>query len=395
MDYASSTPLTREVRRAMRRALSAYGNPSAPHEEGRRAKKLIEDARAAIARALTVRPETVYFTGSGTESNGMAIFGFIEALVERGATYSDLHIVVSEFEHPSVLEPIAYFIKKGVAVSYVRPTEDGIITPEAVHAEIKPETVFVSVVSVQSELGQIQPLKDISRIVEKIQGARTQKNQHRVPECPLPILHTDASQGLMYVDVSPERLGVDMASYDAQKIGGPKGVGVLYKHSRVPLVPLIRGGSQERKLRAGTENVVGIVGMAVAFVGAEQGRKERSARVSAVREYMRALLQKIVPDVEVNGGMKHRIANNLHVSVPASDGDYLAVLMDREGVSVSPRSACIASGTSSKAVSLLGKSEEAARGTLRFTFSPHVSKRDVRRAVRALARARRIIDTKK
>ncbi len=396
MDYASATPLDPAVVRAMTRALKVNGNPSAPHDEGRAARQLVDDARGRLGKTLSVRPETLYFTGSGTESNNLAIVGFVEALVAHlpaqagGATYSSLHLITSAFEHPSVLEPIEFLKSKGVMVSYIAPNKEGIVSVDDVLKEVRPETVLISLATVQSEIGQVQPLKDLSRALAKVRRRREQTSQHLTPECALPILHTDASQGSLFLDVRPERLGADLVTYDAQKVRGPKGVGLLYKHSSVPLAPVIRGGSQERKLRAGTENVVGIVGMARAFERAEEGRSQRVTKVEEVRDYFIELLKKEMPDVVINGGMKHRIANNIHVSVPGADGDYLAVLMDKEGVAVSPRSACIASGTHSTAVLALGASEDQALGTLRFTFAPDVTRADARRAVAALKRARTI-----
>ena len=169
MDFASATPLHKQVVRAMRRAEALYGNPSAPHEEGRRAKELLENARATIAHALLVRSETLIVTGSGTESNNLAITGFIEALVARGATYQELHVITSAFEHPSVTLPLKALEKKGLIVTYVVPDEEGIITPEKILEALRPETVLVSVVFVQSELGVIQPVTALSRELEKVQ----------------------------------------------------------------------------------------------------------------------------------------------------------------------------------------------------------------------------------
>jgi len=386
MDFASATPLHPRVARAMRRALLVYGNPSSPHREGREAKALLENARTEIARTLSIKSESLIFTGSGTESNNLALHGVIEALAQRGVRYENLHIVVSDFEHPSIKEPVRFLEKRGVSVSYVPPTHDGLITPEAVRARIRPETVLVSVAAVQGEIGTIQPIQDIALMLNQFRTARGQSAQLFAQEASFPILHSDASQSL-FVNLSPNRIGADMASYDAQKIMGPKGIGALYKHSSVPLAPCMRGGSQERRLRAGTENVVGAAGMARAMEFAVESRNERIKRVISVRDYFVSLLAREIPQAAINGGMKQRIANNLNISIPGADGDYLAVLMDSEGVSVSPRSACIASGTASRSVAALGKTEAEAKGTVRFSFSPWVTKRDARRAVRALKKS--------
>lgn len=384
MDFASATPLHPRAMREVVRGLRLFGNPSAPHEEARAARRALEEARIKIARVLAVKPETLIVTGSGTEGNNLAVFGVIDALIRRGAKPEELHVIASGFEHPSLGDPITELARRGVAVSLAAPTAEGIITPEEIEKHLRPETVLVSVVAVQSEIGMIQPLKDIARVLEPHRQGRTQKAQELAPETAFPIFHTDASQGSLFVDLSPERLGVDLASYDAQKIMGPKGVGVLYRDLSVPLVPIMRGGRQERTLRPGTENVAAALGMAEAFVRAKEGRKERALRVLRVRDYFLELLETELPQVEVNGGVKHRIANNVNLSVPGTDGDYLAVLMDQKGIAVSPRSACINSGNPSGTVAALGKDEAAARATLRFTFAPSVTKKDAWQAVTAL-----------
>lgn len=392
MDFAAATPTHPAVVREMMKGIKTYANPSAPHQEAREARALVEDARIRIARVLSAKPEHLYFTGGGTEANNLAVHGAIEALIIKGAKPEDLHIIASGFEHPSLGDPVAAWTRRGVKISLVEPNEEGIITPEAIKKLLRPETALVSIVAVQSEIGQIQPLKDISRVLAPLRDGRAQTMQHFFPETAFPIFHTDASQSSLYVDVSPDRLGVDMATYGAQKILGPKGVGLLYKKSTVTLDPGVRGGRQERGLRPGTENLSGILGMAKAFELAIKGREARVKRVTAVRNYFVSLLQKELPEIEVNGGMKHRIANNLNISVPGADGDYLAVLMDKEGVAVSARSACIASSGTSKAVAALGKGEKIAMGTLRFSFGPHVTKREVRRAVNALKASLKVIE---
>lgn len=386
MDFASSTPLHPKVARAMRRALRTYGNPSAPHEEGREAKRLLENARQRIAHTLSVKSESLIFTGSGTESNNLAIHGVVEALRERGALYADMHIITAMFEHPSVLEPIRALEKRGVAVTYLAPTPEGFITPSAVAEAIRPETVLVSVAAAQGELGVLQDIRGISRALDSFKKARAQKVEAFAPEAAFPILHTDASQSL-FADFSPEKLQADMATYDAQKLMGPKGAGLLYKHSSVPLMSFMRGGSQERRARPGTENVLAAVGMAEAFEVAHEKRAGRAARVRAVRDYLAALLAKGIPQAHINGSMEARLPNNLNISIPGADGDYLAVLLDKDGIAVSPRSACIASGEASPAVAALGADESSARGTIRFSFGPSATKADARRAVQALKKA--------
>lgn len=382
MDFAAATPLHPRVRRAMRQAEKHYGNPSAPHEEGRAARALIEGARERIARTLSVKADELVFTGSGTEANNLATTGVIEGFMREGRKPETLHIVSSSFEHPSVAEPVAALARRGVVVSYVSSTPDGIITPEAVASALCPETVLVTICAVQGEIGTIQPLREISRAVNSVQPSKVAQKV---------VVHTDASQAPLWFNASPHALGVDLTTYDAHKLQGPKGVGLLYRDFSVPLSPVVRGGGQERGVRPATENTVAIAGMAEAFELAREGRSERVKKVEAVRDYFAELLKKEVPQAEVNGTMKRRVANNVNISLPGADGDYLAVLLDTEGVAVSPRSTCIASGTPSGAVRALGKGEAAARGTVRFTFSPSVTRAEVRHAVRALKDALNVV----
>jgi cysteine desulfurase len=387
MDFAAATPLHPSVEKEMIRGLFLYGNPSGPHHEARAARAAIDEARTRIAKVLMVKPDDVMFTSGGTEGNNLALSGVLAYMVASGMDPRDMHVITSAFEHSSVERPLAHWSECGVRVSYVKPNADGVVTKEAVEALLSPETVLVSIMAVQSEIGQLQPLKDIARSIASYREKNTSIFNDRVPEARFPIFHSDASQSLLFVDLAPDRLGVDVATYDAQKNMGPKGAGVLYKKSWVPLAPLIRGGTQERGLRPGTENVAGILGMARAFEYAAAAREARVTRVSAVRNYCVTLLQKEIPEVEINGGFAERIANNIHVSIPGVDGDYLAVLMDQEGIAVSARSACIAAGTPSRTILSLGKTAEQATGTLRLSFAPWVTRREVRRMVRALKKS--------
>lgn len=387
MDFAAATPLLPQVAREMARASRVYGNPLASHTEGRAARALVERARERIATTLRVKPEHLYFTGSGTESNNLAEKGLVEALLMKGVAPESLHVIVSDFEHASSTNVARYWQERGVLVSYARPNADGIVTPEEVVRHVRPETVLVSIIAVQSEIGQVQPIKGIRRALQSFRENRTQAAQGHFPEAQFPVLHTDASQSPLFVDLSPDRLGADMVTYDAQKIMGPKGVGLLYKSSPVPLAPLMHGGPQERTLRPGTEHVTGIVGMARAFEYAQKGRDARVSRVSRVRDYLLTCIQEAVPEAVVNGSMKDRIANNLSISLPGVSGDYLVVLMDNAGVAVSARSACTSSDGESNAVRALGKPSNTARGTLRFTLTPWATKRDARKAVRALVQS--------
>ncbi len=383
LDYAAATPLSRAALLALRKAESLYGNPSATHEEGRAARGAIDDARRAVAESLTVKSEEITFTSGGTESNNLAILGSIRALHARGIEYSAMHIISSTIEHAATLGALAMVEKWGVAVTRVSPNKDGIVEPDSIVSAQKDTTVLITLAEVNSEIGVIQPLKEIVRRTRERHSAYADT----VPEILFPILHADCAQSPLYLDASPHHVGADLASYDAQKIMGPKGVGVLYRSFSVPILPIMGGGSQERGLRSGTENTASIVAAGVAFTAAHDERARRTIRVSAMREYLVQKLRHEIPDLTIVGSMKKRIANNVQCAFHNVDGDYLAVLMDREGIAVSPRSACSGSSVGhSHVVLALTNDMSLARGTIRFSLGQSTTQKDCDRAVRALVR---------
>jgi cysteine desulfurase len=371
----------------MARAASEFpGNPSAPHEEGRNARAAVEAARASVARSFSVKPEELLFTSGGTEANNLAIHGLMKALILRGAAPEGLHVITSTIEHSSVLKTVEALAKEGVQVSYVDPGPDGVLRPEDVAAAVRPETALVTLAHVNSELGTVQPLSEIADAISR-SGTESALSAF-APETRFPVIHADAAQSPLYVDAGPHVLRADMVSYDAQKVGGPKGVGVLYRDFSVPLAPLYGGGTQERSLRPGTENVPGIVGAGLAFALAKEGRRERAEKVAALRDRLVELVERAVPDARFTGSRKRRIANNAHFVIPGANGDYLAVLMDTEGVAVSPRSACVGSGEAmSHVVYALTKDAEASKETVRFSLGPGTTEGDVERAAAALVKS--------
>ncbi|MEK7063764.1 MAG: cysteine desulfurase family protein [Patescibacteria group bacterium] len=361
LDYASAAPLVPKAARAYTKALLLFGNASAVHAEGRAAKGALEEARTAIARTFAVKPEELVFTSGGTESNNIAILNT-----------SAKHCIASTIEHSSVLKAFGKLEARGVKITYLKPKADGLISAGDVLSALTPETGLVSLHHVNSETGTVQPIADIGRALKK-------KDEKIV-------FHVDAAQSPMWLDAGPHTLQADLVSYDAQKVGGPKGVGILYRDYKVAFPQ--SGGTQERGIRPGTENVPAIVAAASAFVEAAKGKKSRVVAVGKLRDLLRTEITKAVPSAEVLGSMKRRVANNLFIAIPGVDGDYLAVLMDKAGVAVSPRSACIGSGTGYSQVALelthdMGK----AKGTIRFTLGPDTKRADIVRAVRALARA--------
>lgn len=387
LDFASATPMLPRAARAMARAASRFpGNPSASHAEGRAAFNEIFRARAAIARSLAVKPDELTFTSGGTESNNLAIRGFIEALRRRGFSYADLHVISTTIEHSSVTKALRLLEAEGVSVSWVAPGADGIVDVQAILRFLKPNTVLVTLAHVNSEIGVIEPIAAIADKMKKAPYERDPALTVAVPEVSFPVVHADAAQSPLYLDAGPHALHADMVSYDAQKIMGPKGVGVLYRDFSVPLEPITGGGSQERGLRSGTENTAAIVGAGIAFEYARAERQAREKKITALREALISRVLEAMPDALLMGSRAQRVANNACFAIPGIDGDYLAVLMDKEGVAVTPRSACIGSGAGySEVVYQLTKSKSLAKGTIRFSLGPTTTKKDIHRAVFALA----------
>lgn len=360
LDFAAATPLSLSARRAYARALDLYGNPSAPHAEGRAAREAIDEARANIALSLAVKAEALVFTSGGTESNNIAILG-----------QKPRHAVTSTIEHSSVLKSFKILETRGTTVTYVAPQKDGVVRAADVLREVGAQTDFVSLHHVQSELGTIQPVAEV--------GAALRKLKHKI------VFHVDAAQSPLWLDASPHTLRADLVSYDAQKVMGPKGVGILFRDFSVDLTPVFGGGTQERGIRPGTENTPAIVAAAVAFEQALAGRKARVAKISALRDYLTSNVVYNIPQVQVLGSTKRRVPNNLFIAIPGVDGDYLAVLLDKEGIAVTPRSACLGSGGAlSEAALAVTGDESLARGTIRFSLGPSTTQQELKRAVTAL-----------
>ena len=388
LDYASATPVHPKAASAAYAASEDFfGNPSASHEEGRKARAALDEARSQIARSLSVKPDELVFTSGGTEANNIAIQGIVEALHGRGIPFASMHIVTSETEHASVLEAAEILERRGVSVTYLKPSFDGLIAPEEVVEALKPETVLVTFAHVNSETGVVLPIAEISRHIARWKERGVSSFRKTVSEFSFPALHADAAQSPLYLDASPHALLADLVSYDAQKILGPKGFGALYRDFSIPLSPVSGGGTQERGIRPGTENVAAAAGSAVAFELAHDARSKREERVRELRDLLIERVLKEIPEAKLVGHPKRRIANNAFFALPGVDGDYLAVLMDKEGIAISPRSACAGSGGgfSHVAYALTGD-KELSRGTIRFSLGPDTGEREISEAVRALKR---------
>ncbi len=347
-----------------------FGNPSALYKEGVLAKVAISDARKKIAELLAIRPEEMVFTASGTEADNLALIGTVEAW--KGDFVP--HIITTTIEHPGILEVCKHLEKNGCEVTYVPVEENGIVDPQKIKSALKENTVLVSIMYANNEIGTIQPIRDIARIVQGYKKSHPSK-------LALPYLHTDASQAANYLDVSFQRLGVDMMTLDASKFYGPKGVGLLASKRYVNIKPLILGGGQEKGLRAGTENVPGIVGFAHALVLAEQMKEKEIQRLQELQELFISHVIKYYPDVFIQGDIQKRLPNNVNIAKLGLDSEFAVIKLDHAGISCSSASSCInlTEESYSYVINALGERGRASRSSsLRFTFGRKTTRKEIK-----------------
>lgn len=380
LDYASGTPVSQCAQQAYSDALQYFANPAALHTDGLEAARVLDDARKKTAETLGVRASELVYTSGGTESNNVALKGYIHALEKSGRDIATMHVVVSAIEHPSVLAVLDALKQYGLTVSTVAPNTHGEVTPEAVAKELCAETVLVSVALVNSEIGTVQPLRAIAKVV------RMHEQQHGTSIA----FHTDASQSL-YLSVMPHGLGVDLVTLDSGKMYGPRGVGVLYVRQGVALTPVLYGGSQERGLRPGTENVAGAVGFAKALIEATERRDEEKERLASIRMLLYTELVNVVPDIVCNGDASHQAPHILNVSIPKIDAEYVAMYLDQRGVAVSTKSACLERTGSevSAVVRALCTEDDAWRAhtAIRFSFGKDTHKEEIHDVVKLMHEA--------
>lgn len=341
LDHAAATPLAREVQSAMEPLWSStYGNPSSIHQNGVNAKKALHEARAGIAGELGVHADEIIFTGSATESCNLALIGTVEAW-KKNHPGKVPHIIVSAIEHEAVLATARVLESRGVHVTRIPVDQDGMVNCADIEKAIKMETVVISIMYANNEVGTIQPLRDISKIIRNWKKA--QRNITRdtvaVGDSLYPLFHTDACQATNYLTQSVPHLGVDLLTINAGKIYGPKGVAVLAVRREIPISPIIFGGGQEKGLRSGTENIPLIVGFAEALRIASEMRDEESMRLITLRDWLMEKLRGI-NGLTIHGHPSLRLPNNVNFSIENTDHEFLAIALDSRGISVSTKSAC-------------------------------------------------------
>ena len=361
LDHAATTPLDPRVLEVMLPYLKdKYGNPSSFHSRGKVATDALREARTSMANILHVRPDEILFTSGGTESDNLAILGYARMNKQFGT-----HIITTSFEHHAVLEACIRLEKKeGFRVTYLKPNKEGMIDPKQIEEALTEDTILVSVMYANNEVGTIQPIAEMGTIIQKY------REEKKLPHL---VFHTDACQAAAYLDMNVEKLHVDMLTMNSPKIYGPKGTGLLYVKRGIKLEPLMFGGAQERGIRPGTEDVAGIIGFAKALSLAVEHRKYESERLAQLRDGLQKRLTESFPKAVFSGHPRHRLSGHLHVSFPGLDGERLVFTLENRGVLVATGSACAANkGTRSHVLTAMGLSPELADGSLRLTLG-HLS----------------------
>lgn len=359
-DHASTTALSPKALEAMLPYFTQnYGNPSSLYAFGQQAKSDLEEARAAVARCLNAKPEEIYFTSGGTEADNWALRGVAELMALKGRKTG--HIITTAIEHHAILHTAQYLEKNGYEVTYLPVDGEGMVDPAAVEAAIRPDTILISVMAANNEIGTIEPIAEIGAIAKA----------HKV------LFHTDAVQAVGHIPVDVEAWNVDLLSLSGHKFGGPKGVGVLYMRKPLRLPPLIHGGGQEKGRRSGTENVPGAVGLAVALTEAVENLPAESVRLAALRDKLMAGLSAL-PYTRATGSLTHRLPGTASFVFEGVEGEALLLHLDARGICASSGSACSSASLDPSHVLLsIGLPHAIAHGSLRISLGPDNTEADV------------------
>lgn len=365
MDYNATTPTDERVLAEMLTYFKEeYGNPSSIYSLARRARNAVEQARERVAKLLNAEPREIIFTSGGTEADNFALKGIAYANQDKGK-----HIITSQIEHHAVLNTCKFLEKQGFQVTYLPVDKYGIVDLEALEKSITPQTILISIMFANNEVGTIQPIKEIAEIAKKY-GV---------------YFHTDAVQAVGKIPVDVKELGIDLLSLSAHKFYGPKGVGALFVRRGVKIASFIQGGEQERGRRAGTENVPGIVGLGKAAEIAQEEMEEEEKRVRELRDLLERRLLTSIPEVILNGHPQNRLYNTLSICVKFVEGESMLINLDREGICASSGSACTSSSLEPSHVLLaMGIPPEIAHGSLRFSLGKFNTERDVEKVSEVL-----------
>lgn len=374
LDNASTTQINPVVFDAMLPYLTEnYGNPSSLHHEGRTAKSAIEKSRSDIAKIIGSDKREIIFNSGGTESDNLAILGIARANKSKGN-----HIITSNIEHKAVLDCCAQLETEGFDVTYLNADNYGQISLDQLKSSLRPDTILVSIMYANNEVGSIQPIKQISEIIKQSKIAN-------------PIFHSDACQASNLLSINVNELGVDALTLSSSKVYGPKGVGCLYVNKTVKISSIVFGGGQERNIRSGTENVASIIGFAKALSIAQENRLTESVRLTELRDYFFEKIKNI-DKILINGGLNNRLPNNINFSIKGVEGESLILMLDDRGISCSTGSACSSADLNPSHVLInIGVPLELAHCSVRFTLGRNNTKNDVDYAINELIDCIKII----
>lgn len=364
-DHAAATPVRKEALKAMLPFFSkSFGNPSSIHKMGVEAKKAIEEARKNVAALVAARPDGVVFTSGATESINLALFGALKAYKGVGR-----HVVASAVEHKATLEALK---NEGFEVSIVPVDRSGLVKVEDVIAAIRPDTVVVSIMAVNNEVGTINPINEIGREI-----LRLKKPKPGLPPPAAPLFHVDAAQAVSFLDLSVERDHLDLVSFTAAKIGGPKGIGALVVGPNCRIEPILFGGNQESGRRAGTENVPGIVGFGVAASLALAEREKESKKLARIRKAFIREVTRTIPGAIVNGNKKLVAPHIVNIQIPGKDSEEIVLRLDAKDIFISSASACTNPGARSHVLRAMGFDENEAKSSIRVSFGHGTKRKNV------------------
>ncbi len=366
LDHAATTPVDPRVFEAMSPYFTTIsGNPSSFHSSGKSARDAVESARETIARLIHARSDEILFTSGGTESDNLAILGIARAHKSKGN-----HLITTTTEHPAVLEAMQYLqAKEGFEVTFLEVDREGKVSAELVAKAIKPETILVSVILANNEIGTINPIAEIGQMIAKQKSATGSV---------FPYFHTDACQAAGALEIDMTKLHVDLLTLNAGKMYGPKGIGALYVKRNVKIQPITFGGSQEKGKRPGTENVPGIIGLATAFELAESVREAEGKRLVELRDKLIAGILTSIPKTRLNGHKTDRLPNNVNISFLDIEGEALLLYLDAKGIYASTGSACTSATLDPSHVILaLGLPYEVAHGSMRFSLGRQTTEADI------------------
>lgn len=366
LDYASTTPVDKDVSLAMKKVENIFQNPSALYTESVVAKKIINDSKNTISEVLNCQKENIIFTSGGTESNNLALLGIYERYKSKDFIP---HFITTRMEHPAILEVCREIEKRGGEVSYIDVEDNGIVSLKKIREAIKENTVLVSVMYVNNEIGTIQPIKEIGRII---------KEKRRQSGMTYPYFHSDACQAGLYLTLDTLKLNLDLMSLDGIKMYGPRGAGILYKKSLVEINPILFGGGQQNGLRSGTEDLQSIVGIAKCLEIAELKKEKESNRLKIIRDYGIEKILKEFPGASLNGDQENRLPNNINICFPGIDAEFVTISLDVHGFCVSYSSSCrtLKEDSSSYVLDAINK-KECNLSSLRFTMGRETRRPDI------------------